>query len=85
MWTTDKSHFPNLNMLEGKQYLKQQKTVETILYSEKSEVMTYLLVRLSSIDYVVTNTFVNQLIFDMKLQQSNMEAAHKDAFTNVVP
>ena len=56
------SQFPNVNTVEGPQDLKQQKTVVTILCSEKSNVMTHLLVRLSIIDYVIKNTFVNQLI-----------------------
>ena len=56
------NHFPNSNMVEEQQYLKQLKTVVTIICSEKFKVMIYLLVRLSIIDHVIKNTFVNQLI-----------------------
>ena len=56
------NHFPNSNMVEEPQYLKQLKTVVSIICSEKLKVMTYLLVRLSIIDHVIKNTFVNQLI-----------------------
>ena len=81
------NHFPNLNMVEEPQYLKQLKTVVTIICSEKLKVMIYLLVRLSIIDHIVKKTFVKQLIlvwtFYLKLQQSDMEAAHIDAFTEV--
>ena len=49
--------------------------------------MIYLLVRLSIIDNVIKNKFVNQLNlsmdFDLKSQQSDMEATHKDVFTGV--
>ena len=56
------NHFPNSNMVEEPQYLKQLKTVVTIICSEKLKVMIYLLVRLSIIDHVIKNTLVNQLI-----------------------
>ena len=56
------NHFPNSNMVEEPQYLKQLKTVVTIICSEKLKVTIYLLVRLSIIDHVIKNTFVNQLI-----------------------
>ena len=56
------NHFPNSNMVEEPQYLKQLKTVVTIICSEKLKVMIYLLVNLSIIDHVIKNTFVNQLI-----------------------
>ena len=56
------NHFPNLNTVEGPQYLKQLKKVETIICSEKLKVMIYLLVRISIIDHVIKNAFVNQLI-----------------------
>ena len=57
------NHFPNSKMVEEPQYLKQLKTVVTIICSEKLKVMIYLLVRLSIIDNVIKNTFVNKLIF----------------------
>ena len=38
------------------------KSVVTIICSEKLKVMIYLLVRLSIIDHVIKNTFINQLI-----------------------
>ena len=56
------NHFPNSNMVEEPQYLKYLQTVVTIICSEKLKVMIYLLVRLSIIDHVTRNTFVNQLI-----------------------
>ena len=56
------NHFPNSNMVEEPQYLKQLKTVVTFICSEKFKVMIYLLVRLSIIDHVIKNTSVNQLI-----------------------
>ena len=56
------NHFPNSNMVEEPQYLKQLKKVVTIICSEKLKVMIYLLVRLSIIDHIIKNAFVNQLI-----------------------
>ena len=56
------NHFPNLNTVEEPQYLKQLKTVVTIICSEKFKVIIYFLLRLSIIDHVIKNTSVNQLI-----------------------
>ena len=42
--------------------LEITETVVTIICSEKFNVMIYLLLRLSIIDHVIKNTFVNQLI-----------------------
>ena len=72
--------FPNLNTVEGPQYWKQQKTVVTILCSEKSKVMICLPVKLSIIGYAVKNTRKSTKLskdIDLKSQRSDMVASHK--------